>query len=176
MSLDQQINLWNAIGTWIAGIGTLSAVIVSLWLARRSDRVDVRAWVGLGTTFGGDGSPPIDVLLFSITNRATRPLTVENIGWTVGYWPRRKYCIQTVSDPLSARCPVELQHGRSARFIVSFKATPNWSSEFAAKFLPNRSWPTLLSLRAQFHTSVGATVTVRPRQDVLQLLRKAVEA
>ena len=34
--------LWGVIGTWVAGLSTVSAVVVSLWLALRQDKVRLR--------------------------------------------------------------------------------------------------------------------------------------
>jgi hypothetical protein len=38
-TVDQQIQLWNTVGTWLAGLSTFLAVFVSLRLARRSEEL-----------------------------------------------------------------------------------------------------------------------------------------
>jgi hypothetical protein len=38
-TVDQQIQLFNTIGTWLAGLSTFFAVFVSLRLARRSEEL-----------------------------------------------------------------------------------------------------------------------------------------
>lgn len=43
MTLDLKLQLWNTIGTWIAGIATLLAVLVSLRLALRGEAVQRHA-------------------------------------------------------------------------------------------------------------------------------------
>ena len=176
MSLDQKLQLWNVIGTWVAGIATFCAVVVSLWLSGRSERIDLLVQVGIRSIFAGDGSPPTRALSFEVTNRGHRPVTVVSIGWTVGKGKTTKFCVQTVSAPYTATCPVELSHGKSANFLVSFEATPNWDVEFSTKFLPDKTLKTLKSLFALVHTSVGSTVRVKPEENVLALLRSHVEA
>ena len=176
VNLDQQINLWNAIGTWVAGLATFSAVIASLWLARHSERVDLAVNVGLRSIFAGDGSPPEQALSFDVTNRGAKPVTVVGIGWVVGRGKGRRYCMQTTSAPYTANVPVELTHGKTARFLVSFEVTPNWAQEFRQKFMPNLEPRTLRSLRAQVHTSVGTTKFVKPESSVIKLLGGAIEA
>ncbi len=42
MTFDQKIQLANTIGTWLAAIGTISAVITSLYFARTSNRINLR--------------------------------------------------------------------------------------------------------------------------------------
>jgi hypothetical protein len=32
-------NVWNTVGTWVAGIGTIATVITALWLANRDNSV-----------------------------------------------------------------------------------------------------------------------------------------
>ena len=170
MTLDQQINLWNAIGTWVAGVATFSAVIVSLWLARHAERVDLAVNVGLRSIFAGNGEPPERALSFDVTNRGARPVTVVGIGWVVGKGKAQRYCMQTTSAPYTANVPIELAHGKTARFLVSFEVTPNWAQEFRQNFMPNLEPRTLKSLRAQVHTSLGTTSSVRPEGSVIKLL------
>lgn len=55
MTFEQQINIWNAVGTWLAGIATFAAVLVSLYLARKSERIRITATAGLRQVFVGDG-------------------------------------------------------------------------------------------------------------------------
>ena len=176
MTLDQKLQLWNVIGAWFAGVATFAAVLVSLWLARRGERVDLAVRVGLRSIFAGDGSPPAKALSFDVTNRGARPVTVVSIGWVVGKGKARKYCMQTTSGPHTANYPLELQHGKSANFLVSFEFTPTWAFEFATGFLPDQESPTLKTLRALVHTSVGTTVAVRPEVAILTLLGTKVEA
>jgi hypothetical protein len=57
MTLDQEIQVWAAIGTWFAGLGTLAAVIVALYLAKRVEKVRLRVHAGLRVVVLGDGSP-----------------------------------------------------------------------------------------------------------------------
>ena len=176
MTLDQKLQLWNVVGTWVAGMATFAAVVVSLWLAGRSERIHLFVRVGIRSIFAGDGSPPVQALSFEVTNRGQRPVTVVSIGWTVGKGKQAKFCVQTTSAPYTAHCPVELSHGKSANFLVSFEATPGWAEEFSMKFLPDKTPRTLRTLLALIHTSVGTTVRVKPEENVLKLLRGNVEA
>ncbi|MDT9678133.1 hypothetical protein F6R97_26805 [Pseudomonas sp. JV414] len=84
MTLDQHIQILNAISTWVAGVATLAAVVVSLHLARRADRVRVRISVGLRLVFAGDGTPAEEHVGFTIVNLGDRSVTVNAIGWHVG--------------------------------------------------------------------------------------------
>lgn len=172
MTFDQQIQIWNTIGTWVAGIATFAAVLVSLHLARRSDRVRLGVFAGLRVMIRGDGTPPEEHLDIGVTNLGDRSVTVNTVGWAVGKRKQRRYCIQTVSGPWTADYPIELPHGKSASFMVSFKHTPTWLVEFATGFLRSLSEKELDTLVAQVHTSVGQTIEVKPERDLIERLKK----
>ena len=171
MTLDQKIQVWVAVGTWVAGFATLAAAIVALYLARHSERVRLQVHVGLRVVVIGDGSPPQEHLSISVTNIGERPVTINTVGWTVGKGKHRRYCIQTVSGPFTTQYPVELAHGKSANFMVSFVATPNWVQEFATGFVQDMSDRILKTLVAQIHTSVGQTIEVRPESGLIERLK-----
>lgn len=170
MTLDQQIQIWNAVGTWVAGIATFAAVLVSLHLARRSERIRLQVFAGLRLVIRGDGTPPEEHLNIGVTNLGDRSVTVNTVGWAVGKRKQRRHCIQTVSGPWTAQYPIELAHGKNASFMVSFNHTPAWLTEFANGFL--KSDKELDTLVAQVHTSVGQTIEVKPEKGLVERLRK----
>lgn len=174
MTVDQNIQVWVAIGTWVAGLGTLAAVIVALQLARRVDRVRLKVDVGLRVVVLGDGSPFHRHLAIGVTNLAERPVTIIGVGWAIGKRKERRFAMQPVSGPFTSQYPIELAHGKSARFMVSFLATPDWCKEFAVGFVKDLADEYLKTLVAQVFTSVGQTVDVHPEYELLEELKKAV--
>jgi hypothetical protein len=173
MTLDQQIQIWNAVGTWLAGIATFSAVVVSLHLARKTERVKLRVTVGLDLIFLGDGSPADKHVGFTVVNLGERPVNVVSIGWCVGEGKARRFCYQPVAGRFTERCPKRLAHGEQASFMVSFQAAPNWVREFATGFVEDLSDNNLRTLRARVSTSVGSAIEVRPEANLLEALRYA---
>lgn len=173
MTLDQQIQIWNVVGTWVAGIATFSAVLVSLYLASRGDRIQLKVFAGRRLVIRGDGTPPEEHLNIGVTNLGDRSVTVNTVGWAVGKRKQRRHCIQTVSGPWTAQYPIELAHGKSASFMVSFIHTPTWLTEFANDFLKSLSDKELDTLVVQVHTSVGQTIEAKPEKDLIERLRKA---
>ena len=102
MTIDQQIQIWNALGTWIAGIATFAAVVVSLYLARRSERVHLKAHAGVRLLLRGDGTPAEKNVEIGVTNLGDRPVTIESVGWAIGKGKKRRYSLQNVSGPHSS--------------------------------------------------------------------------
>jgi hypothetical protein len=173
MTLDQKIQVWMVIGTWLAGLGTFAAVVVALSLARRVEKVRLKVHVGLRALILGDGSPFQRHLNIGVTNLGERPVTISSIGWAVGRGKHRRFGLQTLSGPYTAQYPIELGHGKSATFMVSFLVTPNWLEEFALGFVKDLSDRNLKTLVAQVQTSVSQTVEVHPETGLLDEIKKA---
>lgn len=173
MTLDQQINVWNAVGTWLAGTATFAAVVVSLYLARRSERLRVKTTAGLRQVFAGDGAPAEEHVQISVVNHGDRTVIVNSVGWKIGAGKNTRHCIQPVSGKWTQDYPKHLAHGETGIFLVSFQATPDWPAHFANSFIRDLSPKSLKTLRAVVHTSLGQTVQAVPENGLLQRLREA---
>ncbi len=57
MTFDQKVQLWMVVGTWVAGLATLLAVMTALYLAKNVEKVRLRIFVGIRMVVPGDGSP-----------------------------------------------------------------------------------------------------------------------
>jgi hypothetical protein len=172
MTLDQQIQVWNAVGTWLAGIATFAAVVVSLRLASRYDRVRLKTYAGIRLLYIGDGTPAQELVEINVTNLGERPVTISTVGWAIGKGKKRRYCIQNLSGPYTSQYPIELTHGKSASFQVFFPVTPNWLSDFSNKFTASGE-ESLSTLVATVHTSVGQTVEVKVEDNLINKLMEA---
>ena len=170
MTFEQKVQLWMLVGTWVAGLATLAAVMTSLYFARSAAKVRLRISVGIRVVISGDGSPGKDHLCFDVTNVGERPVIITTVGWVVGKRKKRKYCIQPLFDPLlSPQCPIELTHGKNAMLMVSLAGPPDWVRGFK-KFL-DTAGQSLKTLRAQVFTSVGQTFEIKPEGSLIDLLR-----
>lgn len=166
-SIDQAIRIADVVGTWLAAIGTVGAVVVALWLARRGHRVLLNAHVGIRLIIGGGVSQ--ECLAFRVTNLGDRPVTIVQIGWRAGARKKRVHAIQVVSESQSDQLPKRIDHGETALFLTLFSEHPTWISEFSEKVIANQP---LGTLRALIHTSVGHIEIVRPEDGLLELLKK----
>lgn len=173
MTLDQQISVWNAVGTWVAGIATLLAVLVSLHLAGKSERLRIKATAGIRQLFAGDGTPPEEHVQIGVVNHGDRVVVVNSVGWKIGTQKNARFCVQPVSGKWTHDYPKQLAHGEQATFLVSFAATPDWPADFANGFVRDVSHRNLKTLRALVYTSLGQTVGVVPESSLLQRLREA---
>ena len=170
MTFEQKVQLWMLVGTWVAGLATLAAVMTSLYFARSAAKVRLRIFVGIFTVIRGDGSPGEDHVCFDVTNVGERPVIITTVGWVVGKRKKRKYCIQPLSGSWTEQYPAELTHGKNAKFMVSLAGASGWVRGFK-EFLDDTSDQSLKTLRAQVFTSVGQTFEIKPEGSLIDLLR-----
>ncbi|HTL99417.1 MAG TPA: hypothetical protein VL181_11505 [Holophagaceae bacterium] len=169
MTVDQTLALWNVIGTWVAGLSTLAAVVVALYLAGRSERIRLKVHVGLREIVEGDGTPSKEHLSFEVTNLSDRPITINAVGWAIGRGKRRRFAMQPTSGRFTSQYPKELTYGKQANFMVAFANTPNWPKDFVIGFVRDSSLKTLV---AQVHTSVGTIIEVKPEKGLFNRLQE----
>lgn len=148
----------NTFAPWLSAIGTLTAVIVSLYLSRSEKpiKLKVRAGHRIMIEQGQKGTRP-EYLYISAINTGHRIATITNVGWKMGLW-KKQYAIQVVQKDLySSNLPVKIDDGEEARWFISLDTKDNWLERFARDFLsPHPRW-NLYWLRVQIHTSVGKT-------------------
>lgn len=171
----------NTFADWVSAVGTVSAVWVSLWLARNASRPKGRITANV-MLLAGDGELSPHFLDIAVANTGDRPFTVTGVGWRVGLPLSRRYAYQKTdgspdyapSDPL----PFELHIGRRASWRIDLERVykrdnTTWTQHFANKFLGK--WPAidLWTLRVQAFTSTGHVFTARPSDDVIRKLREA---
>lgn len=109
----------NAVATCLGVIATFTAVLVSLWLASRPDRLNLtgRAGIRVLLTPGEPGRP--ELLMMEIVNRGRRPAKITGIGWEFGARrSRRKHFVQQIDrhDRMSSALPIILDDGAEARW------------------------------------------------------------
>lgn len=119
---EQTLNLILAVGSIFTAIGTVSAVILSLYLARRNRNIDINISANI-TRQVLLADPPIpddsEYLSFSITNVGFRDATIRNISWKMGIF-NKKYFMQIFdfTDPYITRLPAKLEDGDQADLFV----------------------------------------------------------
>jgi hypothetical protein len=172
------LSLLNTIGTWLASIATVSAVIVALYLARRDAKIKLKIHVGhrILITPGEKGRP--DYCSISITNIGFRKVTINNIGWKVGLYKKR-FAVQTLWPfPLNSPLPVQLDDGQEAKYLIPFQAQgnyPNWIDDFSKDFLNPNIWLSANTLKLQVSTSLDKTFEVKIEKGLREKLIEAAK-
>jgi hypothetical protein len=176
LSLDQKLQLWNVIGTWVAGLATFAAVVVSLYLATQGQRVRLRCHVGIRITYPHVNKADAEFVVFDVTNVGDRSVTISQIGWMFGKRKNRVYCVQALGLRMGDNVPKRIEHGERAAFYVPLYGEAQWLNCFARDFLEKGEIETALeTLRAQVFTSVGTVVEIRPELSLIDRLRAAAQ-
>jgi hypothetical protein len=162
----------NTFAPWFSAIGTISAVVTSLYLAKKSGRVHLKVDAGVRTIIQ-QGIPSKDFVTIMVVNKGHRTATIQSVGWKLGFF-RKTYFIQMPGPPiLSSKLPQKLEDGESARYFFSIEPEggDGWREQFK-KALDKFKFPTLMahSMKAQVHTSVGKTFEARIEKSLRDLL------
>jgi len=148
----------NTFAPWVAAIGSIGAVIVALYLARRSDQLRLDVSAGVRMIVMGSGLHPQseEVVSIRITNIGRREAEVVGLGWRIGIF-RRRYLEQMPSfNPLEPPLPVRLRDGEEMFRRIPLSPTSLWLDDFIRTCLGK--WPHLLEvkfIRVRVFTSVG---------------------
>ena len=170
MLSDQTMQLLSVLGPWFGAGGTILATIVALWLARRVERVRLKAFckfcVAAADPPSADGRdvPPERFLLISVTNLGERAVTIDTLSWCIGNRKNKRFAIM-IPSPKSPKCPKTIEHGRKAQFFLSFKESPDWMNqllEWVRQEISEVSDKSIKTLRVHVDTSVGHTEEVVP--------------
>ncbi|MUK43690.1 hypothetical protein GNP61_19265 [Aliivibrio fischeri] len=169
---SESIQFWTMIGTWVASIGTVSAVITSLWFAYNQNKVKLRITVGHRKIVSVGSHDTPDYCVIKVVNLSNKPAKIESIGWKAGYWKNKVSFIQLFKLPGFDDLPKVLTEGEDATFAVPFNAQGNdedWIMRFP-KSVTSTSKHNLRSLKLWVHISQGQTFTVKPEKGLIEKL------
>ncbi|MGH8655769.1 MAG: hypothetical protein ACREYE_27930 [Gammaproteobacteria bacterium] len=150
----------NTFADWVAAIGSISAVVVALYLARRDDqaRLDIGAGLRMLVLGAGLTDEPEEVVTIRITNIGRRDVQVIGLGWRIGIFKRRYLEQATSFNPLDTPLPVRLRDGDEVFYRIPLTPTSLWIDKFVSTCvgeLPVRRVRRLNTLRVRVYTSVG---------------------
>lgn len=160
----------NTFAPWLSALGTITAVVVSLWLARRQG-IRLRASVGVFKELVGP-NPGSRSVLASVTNCGVRPVRISNIYWQPFPWSRGGYI--TARGLGAALRNASIDEGDTANHEVPY-SEPELADNFAPVLRRKRSGRfgrlELFTLRLVFVTTAGPKVKARPNKELLDALR-----
>ena len=179
-----ELETWRFINTfapWLSAIGTISAVVVSLYLAQSEKpvRLEVRAGHRIIIDPGRKDEPP-EFLYIGAINTGHRVVTITNVGWKLGLFKKRHGMQIVQKDLYSSGVPVQIDDGEEAKWLIPLGRRDNWIERFSREFLQPRPRWNLFWLRLQIHTSVGKTFGARIesglRKKLLEECRRQVRS
>lgn len=154
--ISQNVFNWEA----IAAISTLSAVLVSLYLSKRDNKVSLSI-VATIKQISSAGVPPEqwqEFLWVTVTNTGPRAIQVQSFFWRVGIFKKNHFVIVPSNNQFNSPLPKELRDGEHADWVLPLsdfqKELPSFFRDF---FVGTWAPLTALSLRAGVNTSIGVS-------------------
>jgi hypothetical protein len=164
------LNILDVIGTWIAAIGTVGAVITSLWLASNSNKVKLK--ISANTSFlvipGVSGHK--EVCLINIANIGTRPIKINSIGWYIGKGKKKIQLIQNTNGSTTGIIPKTLMEHEDISIDIAFinNNNVNWI-EGMAKLASKHDINTLQIVAT---TNIGITFKEKADESLINSIKE----
>lgn len=164
---SDDIAYWSMIGSWVSGIATFLAVVVSLYIANRKPKASLTCEVGLRIIFGKNAlGQKLDEngLAIRVVNQSTIPIKISSVGWKLS---RKKYFHQLLGDVHSDVLPKKIEFGEQALLWVKVDGT-DWLKEFAEEV--RNVGCDVKKLRCAINLSTGKTFYFKPEKDFIKKL------
>ena len=170
---------WGSVANWVAGIGSLTASCVALFISERNRRIELTGYVGKRVSIGGDW-PQANLLMISVTNVGPRKARIVNVGFSFGPSKRRRSALITVGVPdhehpwiYSDEVPIAINDGESATWCVHLDENDGWIVDMVREdFI--ETWKDVETLRFIIYTSQGYKKMIKPELEVVQQLHELV--
>ena len=164
---------WGSVADWVSGLGSLSAGIIALYLARASQRIRLKGYCGLRMIVGF-GTTPQEVVSFVVTNIGTRSTVINNISMRVGRFKKKRFAIITVvRDKYSVGIPYPLADGQDAHWGIPLDPNRTWIKDLCDDFI--KSPDDVKTLQFRMHTSHGEDLVLRPEEPLRKAILEAIE-
>lgn len=158
----------NTFAPWLSAVGTISAVITSLYLSRK-DRIvnleiiaDCRFIEQMGNNqlfISTDDSP--DALVVYITNIGHREAVVNSIFWKWGIF-KKKYAIQNIMENMwTSEFPKRIKDGEIAHYCFPKSSEYDWVKNNGVNFVGRFPWLESFFIKVIVKTSIGKDFEAR---------------
>jgi len=164
---------WGSVADWVSGLGSLSAGIIALYLARASQRIRLKGYCGLRIIIGF-GTTPQEVVSFVVTNVGTRSTVINNISMRVGRFKKKRFAIITiVRDQILSRHTLPLADGQDGHWGIPLDKSRTWIKELCDGFI--KTHDDVKTLQFRVHTSHGEDLVLRPEEPLRKVILEAIE-
>jgi len=161
---------WMMFATWFAGGATLSAVLVSLYIANKKPVPRINSFVDATIIAPAPGISMVG-LSITVANVGLYPVVISSIHWEFG---GKKKIVQMFNKLISAQMPKKLEHGESALFFIETENFSEWIVNF--RKLIEDSDGKLSKLRFVINLTTGQRISFKPKRDLIETLSEAKTA
>ena len=162
-----QVN-WGPIADWVSGIGSLSACITALYLAKKQNKIQITASCGPRLVIQ-NGFPNTEVISFIAINVGNRSTIINGIGFSVGYIKKRHCIVTIMKSRTSQAVPLALSDGQEGHWTIEKNLPTPWYPEFCNGFI--NTIRDVDSLKVLFYTTNGGMFSFKPDNTFKQELK-----
>jgi len=166
------LTFWSMIGTWLASIGTIAAVMTSLYLARKNDKVNLIVTSKLIFLFEylREYTDDDHYVCIEITNNGNKPVTIQNIAWKMS---KNKFVIVPMNpNPITDTLPKMINYGETVRWAIKVNAIKTlWIPDFIKDGIKRKQvkkWKITVSL------TTGEIIMVKPNARIIELIQSCL--
>jgi hypothetical protein len=173
--LDQ--DTWRFINTfapWMSAFGTLAAVVTSLYLARRTDRIRLKLDIGIRilSVQGAGPGHGTQLVFLCVTNIGRRTATVTHLYWKPVPWRKSGILWIAPQNIYSSVFPITLADGQSANYASPLEDfRQNFSSHAKTHFAGVAGAVRLHLTRMCVGTSTGEVFRTKLEEPLRKLFR-----
>ncbi|WP_396235030.1 hypothetical protein [Acinetobacter baumannii] len=166
------LSFWSMIGTWLASIGTLAAVITSLYLARKNEKVNLLVTSNLIFLFSANHGYNDDdhYINIEITNNGNRPVTIQSVSWRID--KKKAFVVPINPNLINTPLPKMLNYGEVARWAIEVNAVKNiWAPDLINQGIKRKAmnkWKIIIAL------TTGERILVKPNKRIIELIQNCL--
>lgn len=173
---QQVLNVITAIAAIASAIGTVAAVVVALYLARRDERLRLRVTNAfyIGALVGETRYVTGEEFSLTITNLGHRRVTITGIEFHYGRFRGVRGFVIFPPSPYNTQLPAILEESDSATMAMPIRHFEKTIREFASMVREHRRWPERRKAWVAAHTSAGKAFRVALHPRAMAMLQGAV--
>jgi len=125
------LNVLDVVGTWIAAIGTVGAVITSLWLSINANKEKLKIKASARILIDSSRNDRPMLCMIEIVNIGNKQSKINTIGWEIGKGKKKKSFWQNTNGSIADKLPKTILEGEEATFTVDFNSEAQWLNKMA---------------------------------------------
>ena len=148
----------NTFAPWFSAIGTILAVILSLYFSYSARKISLIINVSLFDLFQENTKETEEYILIQITNTSYRDIIIKNFFWEFGFFKKHYIMIgfNTIDKDKSTSLPAKLKEGEMATFAIKIiNDNDNYLEKFYQDFLKDSPSINIYTLKIIVCPSIG---------------------
>ena len=161
--MDKEVWIFiNSFAPWLSAVGSLSAVIFSLYLSRQDKRIHLDISAGYKVFAQSNYiTSSKNLLHIHIVNMGYKEVQINQLLWKTGII-KKKYAIQVLDNNTNTdSIPKRLKFGEDANYFIILDDKYKFIDTFIAEYLPNFQRLRLHFIKLIVYTTIGKSFSCK---------------